>query len=70
MSKKNLTPYEARKSWKYSTVASPVAIVNRICERYPNKPNRELVAICEHEGVTRSTASVYVSRFKSKRKEK
>lgn len=68
MSKKDLIPAEARKAWKNSTCPRPVSIATRICEKYPTKSNQELIALCVAEGVSRSTAAVYVSRFKSKRK--
>jgi len=70
MKSKDLIPTEARKTWKNSSCPRPVSIVTRICERNPNKSNRELVALCVAEGVSQSTASVYVSRFKSARKAK
>jgi hypothetical protein len=68
MRNKELTPAEARKTWQNSTVASPVALCRRICEKYPNKSNKDLIKLCEDAGISRSTASVQVSRFKSARK--
>ncbi len=68
MNNKTILPAEARKTWKNSTVASPVALCKRICEKYPTKAKKELVKLCEEAGVSRTTASVQVSRFKSARK--
>lgn len=64
MSKK-LLPAQAMKKWITSTVAEPCKVALKICERHPSLSNKELVAKCVAAGVSKKTASVRVSRFKS-----